>query len=65
MFNLSKNGFGIAALLVLMFGYFDIDISVESLSDLIAAIGLFTSAALAVWNQITRQDTRFFFWKKE
>jgi hypothetical protein len=64
MQHISKNGAGLAAFIVLAFGYFGVELETDSVVDLLAAAGLFGSAAMSVWNQLNRQDVKWFFWKE-
>jgi hypothetical protein len=64
MSHISKNGAGVATFIVLAFGYFGVELEVDSVVDFIAAAGLFASTAMAIYNQLNRQDVKWFFWKK-
>jgi hypothetical protein len=64
MSHISKNGVGLATLLVVVFGYFGVELELQSVVDFLAAAGLVVSTGLAVYNQITRADVKWFFWKK-
>jgi hypothetical protein len=64
MSHISKNGAGLAAFIVLTFGYFGIELELDSVVDFIAAVGLLATVAIQIYNQVSRQDVKWFFWKK-
>lgn len=64
MSHISKNGAALATLLVLVFGYFGVELELQSVVDFLAAAGLVISTGLAILNQINRADVKWFFWKE-
>ena len=62
--TLSKNGVGYAALLVMVFGFIGVDIDVSTLNGVLTAIGTIASFVAMFWNQVSRPDTKLFFFNK-
>lgn len=62
--QISKNGVAIAGFIVVAFGYFGIELEVESVVDFLAAVALAVTTGMAVWNQFSRSDVKWFFLKK-
>jgi hypothetical protein len=58
---ISKNAAGIVVLLASVFG---LELSEDSIVEVIAAIGTVVSFALMIWNQVGRSDVEGFFFKK-
>ena len=64
MHNLSKNGVGLATFVVLVAGYFGIELELDGVVDALAALGVVASFVMMVFNQLERKDTKWFFFKK-
>lgn len=58
---MSKNAI---ALVVLALSTIGVNVAETELIELISAIGTIVSFIMMVWNQYTRSDVDFFFWKK-
>lgn len=63
--TLSKNGVGLATAIVLVFGYFGIELELDSIVDVLAAIALIYSVFQQIRNQIERKDSKWFFFKTQ
>ena len=62
--KISKNGAGLAILVVTLFAFIGIDIDVDTATGLVEAVALIGSIGLMIWNQVTRKDTEKFLFKK-
>lgn len=62
--TLSKNGVGLATVLVLVLGYSGIEIELQTVVDFLAAFALIFSTLMTIKNQLERPDTKWFFFKK-
>ena len=61
MKDFSKNGVGLALLVLSLFG---VNVADTDLTEVISAVGTLVSFGLMVWNQVARPDTTGFFFKK-
>lgn len=59
--TVSKNGIAIFILVLSLFG---IDIQTDTAVDFVNAIGTIVSILLLIYNQVGREDTKNFFFKK-
>lgn len=59
--TISKNG---VAILILVLSLFGIDLGEETAIEFINALGTAVSILLLIYNQVTRTDTKNFFFKK-
>lgn len=61
MSTISKNGAGLAVLLLSLCG---VEVTESAVVDFISAVGTIVSLSLMIWNQLERKDTKLFFFKK-
>jgi len=61
MKNYSKNGVGLALLVLSLFG---VNVADSDLTEVVSSVGTLVSFGLMVWNQLARPDTTGFFFKK-
>ena len=61
MKDYSKNGIGLALLVLSLFG---VNVADTALTEVFSSVGTLVSFGLMVWNQVTRPDTTGFFFKK-
>jgi len=61
MKDFSKNGVGLALLVLSLFG---VNVADSDLTEVVSAVGTLVSFGLMVWNQVARPDTVGFFFKK-
>ena len=61
MKDFSKNGVGLALLVLSLFG---VNVAENDLTQVISSVGTLVSFGLMVWNQLARPDTIGFFFKK-
>lgn len=59
--TISKNG---VAILILILSLFGIDLGEENAIAFINALGTIASITMLIYNQVTRTDTKNFFFKK-
>ncbi len=57
---MSRNGIGLVLLLLSVIG---LEVTEESVTEIISAIGTLISFGLMVYNQYKRPDTELFLWK--
>lgn len=62
--TISKNGAGLAILLVTLFAFVGVDLDLDTATGIIEAVALVASTVLMIWNQVTRSDVTNFFFKK-
>lgn len=59
--NISKNAAGIVVLILSLLG---VNLGQDTAVELVSAITTVISIGLMIWNQISRPDTKKFFWKE-
>lgn len=61
---ISKNGTGIAVLIVSLASMLGLNIDIDTATEAVAAVGTIVSLGLMIWNQVGRPDVKGFFFKK-
>jgi hypothetical protein len=61
MNTISKNGAGLAVLLLSLCG---VEVTESAVVDAVSAVLTVISFSLMIWNQLERKDTKWFFFKK-
>lgn len=62
--KISKNGVGLATLIVMILGWFSVEISIDTAQEFVLAAGTVISIGLMVVNQISRKDIAKFFFRR-
>lgn len=62
--KLSKNGAGIATMIVSLAAMLGLNVDIDTVKEAVAALGTLVSIGLMIWNQKTRPDVKGFIFKR-